>query len=177
MPRIPLPTRDDLKTDEERTRWDAFSRGGPMINIMRLYFANPLLESQGRRLWRASGLDDRRRELVILRAAFRKQSKYEWHQHVRFSRRDGMPDADIRAVGNWQASDRFSDDERALLAYVDAIVDTGRPDDELYASVHQGRSDADMLGITCLIAHYLGLGNVMSALDLETEEPFVGWEL
>jgi alkylhydroperoxidase family enzyme len=177
MARIPLPTRDDLPDEQARERWDRIAARGPILNIIRLYFANPELESNGIRAWRASGLPTRSRELVILRCAFRRQSRYEWHQHVRFARDAGIPGADINAIRNWENSSSFSPEERVLLRYADALVDSARPDDEVFAAVAEGRSSAEVLGITYLITYYLQAGHVMAAMDLETEEPFVGWEI
>jgi hypothetical protein len=52
----------------------------------------------------------------------------------------------------------------------------GRPSDEAFAALAATRDTAGVFGVTFLIALYFGLAQVMAALDLETEEPFVGWE-
>lgn len=176
MARIPLPTRESLP-EEERERWDRAARNGPPLNIARLLMANTVMRFDPLSLWRASGLSPRARELVILRAAFQKQSTYEWHQHVRIARDAGLSDADIDGVRAWRGSDRYNDDERALLAYVDELAAGPRPSDESFAAIRKGRSDAEVLAITMLITTYFQLAHVMSAFDLETEEPFVGWAI
>ena len=41
----------------------------------------------------------------------------------------------------------------------------------------RGRSDAEVVGITFLTTLYFNLAQVMAALKLDTEDPFVGWDL
>jgi alkylhydroperoxidase family enzyme len=176
MPRIPLATRDSLANDELKSRWDRLEARGPVLNIQRAFLASPELDLNVLSAWRASGLDARARELVILRAAFAQQSTYEWHQHVRIARAAGLSDAEMNAVRDWRAAKGFSEDERALLAYVDEMA-KGRPSDESFAAMAKGRDPGRVVGITVLISTYFSLARVMAALDLETEDPFVGWEV
>ncbi|MDZ7727398.1 MAG: carboxymuconolactone decarboxylase family protein [Dehalococcoidia bacterium] len=176
MTRIPLPARDDLP-DELKERWDRTATCGPVLNIQRAFFNNPAIETNALRVWRASGLDPRARELVILRCAYRKDSRYEWHQHVRIARNEGLADDDIRAVAAWPNSDRFTDDERVLLAYVDELAAVQRASDTVFDAFAKGRSPAEIFGVTYLITLYFQLAQVMANFDLETEDPFVGWDL
>jgi alkylhydroperoxidase family enzyme len=177
MARIPLPTRESLTDEALRQRWDRLAERGPVLNVYRLFLANPEIELNALRLWRASGLSPRAREIVILRCAFVKQSTYEWHQHVRIARREGLSHAEIDAVRDWRQSALFAEDERALLAYVDELAAAPRPSDEVFAPFAANRSPAEILGVTMLITLYFHLAHIMAALDLETEEPFVGWEI
>jgi 4-carboxymuconolactone decarboxylase len=177
MARIPLPTRDDLPTDELKARWDKTEQRGRVLNIQRAFFNNPAIETNAFRVWKASGLDGRSREFVILRCAQQKHSTYEWHQHVRIARSEGISDEEIIAVHTWQDSTLFTDNERALLAYVDALATNQRAPEPVFDAVSRGRSVAEVFGITYLITMYFQLAQIMATFDLETEEPFVGWEL
>jgi alkylhydroperoxidase family enzyme len=176
MARIPLPTRDSLP-EGLQNRWDRFAATGPVLNVYRMFLVNPEIPLNARAVWATSGLSPRAREIVILRAAFSRQSTYEWHQHVRIARDAGLSDNDINAVRSWESSPVFSADERALLAYVDALATSQRPDDASFTAVRKGRSDAELMGVTFLITLYFQLAQLMATMDLETEVPFVGWEL
>lgn len=177
MARIPLPTRESLTDEALRQRWDRMAERGPVLNVSRLFLTNPAVELNALQVWRASGLAPRAREIVILRCAYTQQSTYEWHQHVRIASREGLTAAEINAVRDWRDSPLFSEEERALLAYVDELAATPRPSDEVFAAVARDRSTGEVFGVTVLITLYFQLARVMSALDLETEEPFVGWEV
>lgn len=173
MSRIVLPTRDSLP-ESLRERWDRTASRGPVLNIQRVFFATRAFVLTHWGCGRRAGWS-RARELVILRAAFKKQSKYEWHQHFRIARGEGLSDHDIRAVANWEESEAFSAAERALLGYVDALADSPRPADAVFAAFAESRSPSEIVGVTFLITLYFQLAQMMSALDLETEEEFVGW--
>lgn len=177
MARIPLPTRDTLPTDELKERWDRTASRGPVLNILRAFMTNPGIEINAFQVWRATGLEPRAREIVILRCAYRKQSTYEWHQHVRIARDAGLSDEVINGVRNWTDATVFSGDERALLGYVDELAESSRPSDAAFEAVSRNRSTGEVFGVTFLITLYFQLAHVMAALDLETEDPFVGWEL
>lgn len=177
MARVPLPSREDLTDERAIEQWDRVAARGPVHNIMRLLLLNADVHAEPIRTWRASGLSRRSRELVILRCAFRRESRYEWHQHVRIARAAGIPDADINAVAEWTGSDVFSSEERVLLAFVDAMADAQRPDDATFAAMAAGRTPAEVVGVTFLVTQYLQLAHLMAAMDLETEEEFVGWHV
>ncbi|MFN0095524.1 MAG: carboxymuconolactone decarboxylase family protein [Dehalococcoidia bacterium] len=176
MARVTLPERDSLP-EALQSRWDRTASRGSVLNIQRLFLVNTEIELNAFRVWRASGLSDRAREIVILRAAFTQESRYEWHQHVRIARGAGLTDAEINAVTAWRDATCFSPAERALLAYVDAMAAGPRPSDDVFAAVATGRSDAEMVGVTFLVGLYFSLAKLMAAFDLETEEPFVGWRV
>jgi 4-carboxymuconolactone decarboxylase len=173
MARIPLPDRESLP-DELKERWDRVAARGRVLNIQRAFFTNPGIDVNALQVWRACGLSPRAREIVILRAAFVKKSRYEWHQHVRIALDAGLGDEEIAGVQKWREASLFSDDERALLALVDEL-DRGRPGDETFAAASRGRTPGEIFGVLYLITMYFQLAAVMEALDLETEEPFVGW--
>lgn len=177
MARIPLPTRESLTDDALVQRWDRLAARGPVLNVLRMFMANPTIELNAFQVWRASGLAPRVREIVILRCAYVQQSTYEWHQHVRIAANEGLTAAEIDAVRDWRNAALFTEDERALLAYVDELAANPRPSDEVFAAMAEGRSPAEILGVTMLVTLYFQLARIMAALDLETEEPFVGWDL
>src|SRR6202011_5788332 len=149
-------------TDETlQRRWDRQAERGPVLNIMRLFMVNPAIELNARQIWQASGLEPRAREIVILRAAATQQSTYEWHQHVRIASGVGLTPAEITAVGSWRDATCFSEPERALLAYVDELAANPRPSDAIYNAVADGRTPAEILGVTMLITLYFQLARIM----------------
>jgi alkylhydroperoxidase family enzyme len=177
MARIPLPTRDSLTDETALRRWDRMAEAGPVLNVRRMFLTNPDVELNAGKLWQSTGLSPREREIVILRAAYTQQSTYEWHQHVRIATGVGLTAGEIDDVRDWRDARHFTESERVLLAYVDEMAAHPRPSDEAFAALSTGRTSGEIFAITMLIATYFQLAHVMAALDLETEEPFVGWEV
>ena len=74
----------------------------------------------------ASFMGDRLRELLIMRIGWTTGSDYEWTQHWRIALEQfGCSEQDLLAVRNWQNDTHFGEDERTLLAAVDALLGQG----------------------------------------------------
>ena len=67
-----------------------------------------------------STLPPRERELAILRVAHRTGSEYEWVQHVRMGKNEGLTEQDVAGVQRGEAADEF---DRTILAAVDELDD------------------------------------------------------
>jgi alkylhydroperoxidase family enzyme len=131
----------------------------------------------GNGLWNHCGLDVATRELVILRTAILHHSQYEWHQHVRIGRQAGLSDEKIVALHHWKTSDLFSEVERAILAYVDAVNASGHPGQEVHDRLAALVSPATVVGVNLLTGFYGMTAHFLSSMEVELEEPFVGWQL
>src|SRR5919202_1515796 len=64
----------------------------------------------------------RLRELMILRTALLHHSPYEWHQHRRMAREEGVTETQVAELEMWRTSTAFDECEKAALALTDAIV-------------------------------------------------------
>ncbi len=70
-------------------------------------------------------LDARRRELIILRVAWRTASAYEWGQHWRIALDVGLRVDELASVRDWGGADCFDPVDRLVLRAVDETVDHG----------------------------------------------------
>lgn len=121
------------------------------------------------------GLSKREREIVILTVASESESRYEWHQHVRHALAAGFTRDEIRALGEGE-TDPFTDAEAALHRYVSAFV-RETVDDSTHEELAAHVDTETLVGTAVLASRYVGLAKVLTAFDVETEEPFVGWDL
>jgi alkylhydroperoxidase family enzyme len=186
MSRLPKATREDFP-DDIKYVWDKLVRdpiaggGEAMGNIFLAMGNNPRVLLAYLRmsnpLWAHYGLDVRTRELIILRCAILRHSVYEWHQHVRIGRQAGLRDAEINALHHWDKSDLFTEQEKAILAYTDALAETDHPSQVVYDGVASHLPPATIVGITLLAAFYFLTAKFLGAMEVEPESPFVGWEL
>ncbi|MEO8538791.1 MAG: carboxymuconolactone decarboxylase family protein [bacterium] len=180
MARLPLVNRSDIPEDLVYV-WDRTAAGNLPPNIFRLLGNNPELWRAylrlGNGLWANCGLDLPTRELVILRTAILHHSLYEWHQHVRIGREAGLSDERILGLHHWRQSDLFSEAERAMLGYVDAVGASDHPSDDAHNQLAQHFDASTMVGINLLTGFYGMTAKFLGAMEAETEEPFVGWQL
>ncbi|MCZ2111195.1 MAG: carboxymuconolactone decarboxylase family protein [Dehalococcoidia bacterium] len=181
MSRLPNVSKTDIP-EELHYVWDRLAPTPEAVpNIFRVMGNNPkVLRSYlrlGNGLWAACGLDVKTRELAILRTAILHHSIYEWHQHVRIGRAAGLSDEQIVALHHWRGSELFSPAERAMLAYVDAVAATEHPSQEIHEELAKYWPNSAIVGINLLAGYYEMTAKFLGAMEVEPEEPFVGWQL
>lgn len=180
MARLPFAQRSDIPENLQYV-WDRNTTNGVLPNIFRTMANNPIVwrgyVRLGNGLWSECGLDVPTRELVILRTAILQHSAYEWHQHVRSGRRAGLSDARIVGLHHWRASELYSEAEQAVLAYVDALAASDHPSADVHEALAAHFPSATVVGINLLVGYYLMTAKFLGAMEVETEGPFVGWQL
>jgi AhpD family alkylhydroperoxidase len=110
--------------------------------------------------WRA--LDLRLKQLAVLAVAARIGCRWcldfgywELHGH-------GIPVAKIEAIAHWQDSDVYTERERLVLAYAEALTETPpRVDDELVAALRAALGDAALVELSAMI----GVENLRSRIN------------
>ena len=179
---LPAEKRSLLDTLSERTGSDAVvdhSLEGGTLNVYRAMGRNlELLEGfrdYGSDVWTAGGLTPHERELVILATCHTAGNEYEWHQHVRVALDEGMAPEAILAI-SMDRPEELEDRHAVLVEYVRHFV-AAAVDDAHHDRLATYYDEPTIVGIDVLAGLYLGLAHVIDALAVETEVPFVGWEL
>lgn len=117
------------------------------------------------------------REIGQTRAGWLRGSQFVFSQHCKSCRSLGMSEEKIAAIPAWQTSDQFTDEERAVLAYTDALVaDGGRTADGVFEALRKTLSDKQILELTYITAMYDMHAVIARALRLEyddRDEPIV----
>ncbi|MCU1499655.1 MAG: hypothetical protein JWM47_3608 [Acidimicrobiales bacterium] len=115
------------------------------------------------------------RELSQLRVGWARGSRFVFSQHSKAARDNGVTEEKIQAITAWQTSGAYTDAERAVLAWTDALVlHGGRASDATFAALREHLSELAVLELT-YIACWYDLHAVMAkALRLEldaTDDP------
>jgi alkylhydroperoxidase family enzyme len=111
------------------------------------------------------------RELAIVRAGFAAGSEFVYSQHMKVARRAGVPEEKLRDLHAWPSSPAFDDADRALLAYVDALVlEHGRVQGVAFARLRTHLTDEAILELTYVAATYAMHAAVSRALRLEYDD-------
>jgi alkylhydroperoxidase family enzyme len=128
---------------------------------------------QGFGVYRSSKrkLDPVLRELGQTRAGWAVGSQFVFSQHCKSCRLLGLPESKIQAIAYWQASDEFSEVERLVLAYIDALaVSGGRMHDQLFAALRKHLSDEEILELTYITGLYVMHAIMSRALRTEWDD-------
>src|SRR5580693_8772665 len=75
------------------------------------------------------------RELVIMRVAILNGATYEAEQHAPFARREGVTQRQLEMLHNWESSVEFNEQQRAVLAYTDAMTQNIRVSADVSLSI------------------------------------------
>jgi alkylhydroperoxidase family enzyme len=174
MARVPLLREQDHPELAEAMAKYSAGRRGKLINIYRMLLnAPPLAESwfnhSNTVRWKTS-IDGRLREIVIVRMGHLTRSAYVLRQHVpALALADGVTLDECDALADWRASKCFSERERAVLAYTDAMTRDITVPDAVFAEVKRHFNDREIVELTVLIGSYNMNVRVLQALELDLE--------
>jgi alkylhydroperoxidase family enzyme len=127
-------------------------------------------------LYKGRCLDERLRELVIMRLGWATASEYEWAQHWQVARDLGIPAEDLAAVRDWQSSPRFDEADRAVLAAVDETLATGAIGDATFerCAGHVG-GVPEMLELVAAIGNWRMFSQLLRSLRIPLEPGVAAW--
>ncbi len=174
MARVPLIEEKDHPELSELIAKIRGARGGRLINIYRLMLHSPALASAWFDLNQAvrygTEIDGQCRELAVIRVAILNNVEYVIRAHgPAYALKEGLTPAQVEALADWSASSLFTDKQRALLAYVDAMTRDIDVTDALFAEVRKHFSERQTVELTMLISAYNMLTRFLKALKVDPE--------
>lgn len=110
-------------------------------------------------------------ELVILRVAHLRKSRYEYEHHVRLGRRAGLRDEDFEAITRPLDKGAWSARQMAILTAVDLLVLDRDLDDDAWASLGAHLDDRALIELLMLVGHYEMLATFLETLRVPLDAP------
>lgn len=129
---------------------------GPWLAYNNVLLANP-------------ALGHRMRELVVLRVAWRTQSRYEWAQHVMLAPRFDITDDDIDAIARDEPAEAWTPVERALVAATDQLIADHRVDDETWAQLAEHLDEKQLVEVVFVAGTYACLAMAFNSFGVQLE--------
>jgi len=168
--------RVPLVKEGERAELDALigkikaERGGRLLDLYAVLLNSPPIAEGWLKLFTAirqqSKLNGGMRELAILRVALLNGAAYEYRAHVPFALKEGLPQEKIDALEGWRESKLYSKQERAVLAYTDAMTREIKVADEVFAAVRAAFDERETVELTATIAGYNLVSRFLVAMQL-----------
>ena len=113
-------------------------------------------------------LDDRTRELAIMRVAALTGCEYVWKVHeAQYAAPAGLTPPEIAALREGSASAAFNARERALLSYVEAMTTDVAVPDGVFAEIKRQLDDRTIVEVSVLAGAYNMQTRVLRALGIE----------
>jgi alkylhydroperoxidase family enzyme len=88
-----------------------------------------------------------------------------------FAVREGLTVAQCASLENWEASPLFDAQQRAALAYADAMTRTIEVPDPVFAALREHFNEKQIVELTVLIGTYNMHTRVLQALQIDPEMP------
>ena len=151
------------------------ARGGRLLNLYRALLHAPALADAWLDFNNAvrfkTSLDDRLRELAIVRIAYLNGAGYVVSIHrSRYAEASGVSRAEVDALRSWSKSRYFSPNERAMLAYADAMTRDVKVSATVFRALRRHFDERRLVELTVLIAAYNMHTRVLMALDIDAEK-------
>jgi len=86
-----------------------------------------------------------------------------------YALKEGLTPEQVTALANWRASNLFSAQQRALLAYTDAMTQEIDVTDAVFAEVRRYFTERQTVELTMLIGAYNMLTRFLKALKVDSE--------
>jgi alkylhydroperoxidase family enzyme len=174
MARVPLIEEKEHAELSELITKIKGARGGRLINIYRLMLHSPAVANAWFDLNQAvrygTEIDGQCRELAVIRVAILNSVEYVVHAHgPAYALKEGLTPAQVEALVDWSASNLFTDKQRALLAYTDAITRNIDVPDAVFTEVRKHFSERQTVEVTMLISAYNMLTRFLKALKVDPE--------
>jgi 4-carboxymuconolactone decarboxylase len=176
MARVPLIEENEHPELADSIAKIKGARGGRLINIYRLMLHSPALANVWFDLNQAvrygTEIDGKSRELAVIRVAIVNDVEYVQRAHgPAYALKEGLTPEQVDAVANWQPSKLFTEQQRALLAYTDAMTREIAVPDGVFADVRKHFTERQTVELTMLIGAYNMLTRFLKALQVDPEPP------
>ena len=180
---VETPATDELREFYERI--EGASGGMGVLNVFKVMAHTPQLMQSwwGMMAVLLSRLQlaPRLRELAILRLFQVKRTPYGFAHHVRIGKQVGITDEQIAALAGYAESDLFSQVDKLVLEYTDAVTTLDDASPRLATALREHLSERELVELTFCIANWNMMAHLLPPLEIELEEPakeFLpdGWE-
>lgn len=121
-------------------------------------------------------LDDRLRELLIMRIGWVTGSDYEWTQHWRIAQDQfDCSEEDLLELRTWRESAHFGEDERLLLGATDMLLEQGDLDTGLCARCLERFGRDATIELVTAVGTWRLVSKFTKALDVPLEDGVDSW--
>lgn len=97
-------------------------------------------------------LPENMRELAYLKSSQVNRCEYCSHYHKQAARNAGVTDEQLAAIGNYTGSDKFNDQEKAILAYAEQLTSRADVDDDTVTRVKEFLNDTQLVTLAATVA-------------------------
>ena len=114
------------------------------------------------------------RELVIMRVASINGAPYEAEQHAPIALKEGVTQGQLDDLGAWEASVRYTSEQRAVLALTDGMTRNVQVPPQTVAAVREFLNDREVVELVATVGAYNMVSRFLEALDIHSGDQRAG---
>jgi alkylhydroperoxidase family enzyme len=125
-------------------------------------------------LFRDGIVDHSVKELCRVYVSHSVKCEYCGNQRSERGREAGLQEGKYDELLNFESSESYDEREKAALAYTEAIVWTGRADDELWERLYAHFGEAELVELGCFVGLTLGQQSWLRLLNIDHHQVMPG---
>ena len=178
LPRVPMLVKEEARIIGKEAGVPSTMAG---LNIFRILSRHPTLagvvaQQLAMLLYRGNKLDDRLRELIIMRIGWRTGAMYEWTQHWPIALRVGLTEEEILAVRDPDNSACLGAAERSVISATDDVLNKGSITNESWqACAGFLKTHEERLELVAVICNWNTFSILLKSLNIPLEEGTEAW--
>ena len=178
VPRVPMLGEEEARVIGKEVGVPSTMSG---LNVFRIMSWHPTLagvvaKQLAMLLYRGNMLDDRLRELIIMRIGWRTGAMYEWTQHWPVALRVGLTEDETLAVRDPDKATCLGAAERAVITATDDVLDNGSISEESWQACAEYLStNEERLELVAAICNWNTFSILLKSLKIPLEGGIEAW--
>jgi alkylhydroperoxidase family enzyme len=177
-PRIE-PVKKESWTAEQRTLLEPLEKAGRLYNVFSTMANHTALASTwmifATHVLRRNSLPPRDREILILRIGWLCHSEYEWAQHVRIGKTEGLTDDDIRRIAAGPGGPGVGDHDRLLLEAADELHTSAFISDATWNALAKSYDTRQMMDLVFTVGQYNLVSMALNSFGVQLDDGLEGF--
>ena len=117
-----------------------------------------------------SSLTPRQRELLVLRVAHLRDSRYEWAQHAVMAAESGLTDDEVTRIATGADAGGWTPLETAMLRAADELVRDARIGDATWTTLASALDDQQLMDLVFTVGAYELLAMAFNSFAIEIDD-------
>ena len=174
MARLPNVTREGLPAEDQHFFDEIVGSRGSVRGPYGVLLHSPKLAARvahtGTYVRFDFDIPEALKEVVIIATAREIRNQYEFAAHARLARSHGVAEDTIAAIARGTAPAGLAGDEALVVAYVQELLQNRKISNATFNGVMARFGVQNTVDITGLIGHYLLVGQILTAFEVELPE-------
>jgi hypothetical protein len=172
MPRV-NPVQPDDWTAEQREVLEPYRSEGRLLNIFMTLGNNPkalkAFAAWGGYVRRQTKLQEREKEIIILRMGWLSKAGYEWTQHKRLALACGLNELEIECIKAGPKAEGWIEKEAALLQAVDELHANYFVSNKTWNRLIASFGEASSMDVVYIAGHYAQVCMMLNTFGVQVE--------